>query len=101
MLAFKVLRDDLTSLGLRAARHSRIQYLVGKWTVPGEPITENGESGGLYVTPTRGDANALKRYFERKYGLTARVFSCEIGRILTRTSCRIKTNKIKLIQEII
>ena len=101
MLAFKVLRNDLTSLGLRAARHNRIRYRVGKWTVPDEPIAKNGESGGLYVTPTRGDANALRRYFEKKYGLIARIFSCEIGRILKRTSCRIKTDKVKLLQEII
>jgi len=101
LLAFKVLRSDLTSLGLRAARHNRIQYRVGKWAVPGESIAENGESGGLYVTPTRGDANELKRYFEKKYGLAARIFSCNIGRILKRTSCRIKTDKVKLVQEIV
>jgi hypothetical protein len=101
LLAFKVLRDDLTSLGLRAAKHNRIQYRINRWTIPHDSTSENGESGGLYVTPTCSDANALKRYFERKYGLTARIFSCEIGRILKRTSCRIKTDKVKLIQEII
>jgi hypothetical protein len=101
LLAFKVLRNDLTSLGLRAARHNRIQYRVGKWTVPREPIAKNGESGGLYVTPTLGDANTLRRYFEKKYGMKARIFSCKIGKVLKRTSCRIKTDKVRLLQEII
>lgn len=100
VLAFKVLRNDLTSLGLRAARHNRIQYRIERWIVPGEPIAKNGESGGLYVTPTLGDAKALRRYFERKYRMKARIFSCEIGKIIKRTSCRIKTDKVRLLQEI-
>lgn len=101
MIAFKVLRNDLTSLGLRAAKHNRIKYQVGEWTFPSELITESGESGGLYVAPTRGDANALKRYFEKKHKEAARIFSCEIGRILRRTSCRIKTDKVRLLCEVV
>lgn len=100
MTAFKVLRSDLTSLGLRAAKHSRIKYAHGKWMKPKEPLQKEGDKGGLHVAPTIAAAKDMKRYVAKNHGLRTRVFLCEIGEIFWQTSCRIKTDKVKLIAEI-
>ena len=90
---FKVLREDLTSIGLLGA--SRKQYYFGIWNKPDEPISDHPrKGGGLWVTPTKADARSVRRYALRKYGIRTRIFRCRIGRVLHETSCRVKTNRV-------
>ena len=90
---FKVLREDLTSVGLLGA--PRKQYYYSIWNKPDEPLSHHPrKGGGLWVAPTKADAKSLQRYVLKKYGITTRIFSCEIGNILHKTSCRIKTDKL-------
>ena len=96
---FKVVREDLTSVGLLGA--SRVQYSIGKWVYPREPLSShNRKGGGLWVLWQRSDALRFKRYVEQKYGFGVRIFTCAIGAILYENSYRVKTGKVMLLEEI-
>jgi hypothetical protein len=90
---FKVLREDLTSVGLLGAPQK--QYRFGIWNKPDEPISNHPrKGGGLWVTPTQSDAKAFRKYVLKKHGVRTRIFRCKIGKILHQTSCRVKTDKM-------
>lgn len=92
-IGFKVLRADLTSVGLLGAK--QMQYQFDIWNMPSEPISDHPrKGGGLWVAPTKSDARSFQKYVFRKYGIATRIFRCEIGKIIYRTSCRIKTDKL-------
>lgn len=90
---FKVLRTDLTSVGLLGA--PRKQYCLGVWNRPDEALSNHPrKGGGLWVTPTKSGAKAFQKYVLRKHGIKTRIFRCRIDRVLHQTSCRIKTNGV-------
>ncbi|MBI2109161.1 MAG: hypothetical protein HYT93_03210 [Parcubacteria group bacterium] len=91
-IAYKVLGENLSSLGLMGARE--ITYMPNEWNIPREPVSRGPCEGGLWVTPTRSAARAQQRYAMRKHRKKTRMFRCVIGKILRRTSCRIKTDKL-------
>lgn len=92
--AYKVLRVDLTSLGLLGATQK--QYQVGAWNRPDETLSDHPrKGGGLWVAPTRASARALRRYVLKKHGIPTRLFRCRIGKVLHATSCRVKTDKLR------
>ena len=96
---FKVLRRDLTSVGLLGA--IPLKYVIGKWVRPREPLSSHPyKGGGLWVVKTRGDAKSIKKYLLKKHDVIARIFICDIGRILYETSYRVKTSKVRITQEI-
>jgi hypothetical protein len=89
--AFKVLRNDLTSVGLLGA--CRKQYGFNVCNKPNEPLSAHPRrGGGLWVTPTISDAKAIRRYVAKRHRIETRIFRCRIGRVLYETSCRIKTD---------
>jgi len=91
--AYKVLKDDLSSLRLLGAPH--FVYSFGMWNLPLEPLSGHPrKGGGIWVAPTLSAAKKMVRYMKKAHGVSTRIFRCEIGRILHRTSCRIKTDKI-------
>ena len=95
----KVLKSDLTSLGLRGAHP--IRYRVGKWVKPLEPPSPGlWNGGGLWVVKKRSDAKKVEKNALEKHGIRCRFFFCEIGRIIEETSYRIKTDKVRLTEEI-
>lgn len=97
---FKVLRQDLTSVGLLGAIH--LQYVIGQWVRPREPLSSHPyKGGGLWVVKTASDAKGIKKYLLRKHDIIARIFICDIGRILYKTSYRVKTSKVRITQEIL
>jgi hypothetical protein len=99
---YKVLRVDLTSLGLLGA--TKKQYRFGIWNEPNETQSNHPRrGGGLWVAPTRASARALQRYVLKKHGVQTRLFRCCIGKVLHATSCRIKTDKLRfdVIDEVI
>ena len=90
---FKVLRTDLTSVGLLGAPQK--QYYFGVWNKPDEILSNHPrKGGGLWITPKKSDAKSFQSYVLRKYGIETRIFRCKIGKILYKTSCRIKTDSI-------
>ncbi|MFY9462142.1 MAG: hypothetical protein WAP51_02995 [Candidatus Sungiibacteriota bacterium] len=98
---FKVLRKDLTSLGLLGAR--RIRYRRRGWTTPGEPISNHPrKGGGLWVLKRRSDAKQVKKRMRKEYRVSTRIFTCRIGKKIpkTETSYRVKTDKVRLTEEI-
>jgi len=93
MFAYKVLRRDLTSLGLLGA--ARKQYYFDRWASPDEKISAHPRrGGGLWAAPTRGAARAMQRYVAKKHKIRTRIFRCKIGAVLHRTTCGIKTDRI-------
>lgn len=99
MHAYKVLRKNMCSLGLLGA--SRMRYRKKVWNTPVEAISRHPrKGGGLWVAPTLSSARGMQRYMQKTYGVKTRVFVCTIGKILHRTSCRIKTDKLLLEHEI-
>lgn len=92
-IAFKVLRENLTSVGLLGA--PRKKYFFNVWNKPDEPISRHPKKGGgLWVAPTISDARAFQRYVMKKYGIHTRIFRSRIGNVIYQTSCRIKTDRV-------
>ncbi|MBI2064239.1 MAG: hypothetical protein HYT66_00815 [Candidatus Yanofskybacteria bacterium] len=90
---FKVLRRDLSSVGLLGA--PRKQYYLGVWNKPDEALSGHSRrGGGLWATPTQAAAKSFQKYVLRKHGIQTRLFRCRIGRILHQTSCRVKTDRL-------
>ncbi len=99
MECFKVLRQNLKSVGLLQAAF--LQYKLDKWVKPMEPLSSHPrKGGGLWVVPKKSNAVAMKKYLARKHNLTSRIFRCRIGKIIYRSSCRIKTDKVMLTEEV-
>jgi len=99
MKYFKAVDDNLMSLGLK--RVTPIKYKINKWVYPREK-PQKGEftPGGLWVGKHSSFISWLRRYMRLKYQKEIRIFSCEIGEILFETVNRIKTTKVKLIEEV-
>ena len=90
---FKVLREDMTSVGLLGA--ARKQYLFNVWNIPDEPISDHPrKGGGLWVVPTKSEAKKIRKYVLKKHGIQTRIFQCQIGGIIYSSSCRVKTDKL-------
>lgn len=92
-IAFKVLREDLSSLQLLGA--PKYLYKPDKVNKPQEPLSQHPrKGGGLWVAPNLSSARGMVRYMKNKYGVATRIFRCRIGKVLHRTSCRIKTDTL-------
>lgn len=101
MAYYKVVTEDLKSVGLLKA--PQIQYKIGEWVYPLEPLSNHPrKGGGLWVYGRKCDAFRAKKYVEeeRKIRIPCRVFTCHIGRILYE-KYRTKTDKVMLLEEVI
>ena len=97
---YKVVTEHMRSLGLRR-NPSIIVFPMHSWVKEPRPLECNDKDwGGIWCCEKLGSARALKRYFESRYG-KARIFECEIGEVLFQNSYRTKTDKVKLIKEIL
>ena len=96
---YKVVTKYNKSLGLRK-NPNIITFLINKWVYEPTPSEGKQDTGGIWCCEKLSSARALKKYYEKRYG-TALIYECEIGDILYQNSYRTKTNKIKLIKEIV
>ena len=97
---YKVVTEDMKSLGLRK-NPSIIVFPLNHWIIEPRTLERNDKDwGGIWCCEKLSAAKALKRYFEKRYG-KARIFACEIGEVLFQNSYRTKTDKVKLIKEIL
>jgi len=98
MIYLKATKISMESIGLNRA--SIVQYNLGVWAYP-DKVSSSPIRDGLWVGKNRGFINWLKRYNLKRYNRRIRVFECEIGTVLYETCNRIKTDRVKLIKEII
>lgn len=97
---YKVVTKDLKSVGLLGA--NIVQYKIGEWVYPLESLScHPRKAGGLWICRREGGAFQNREYLWKKHQKTSRVFLCEVGRIFYGTSYRLKTEKVKLIEEIV
>jgi hypothetical protein len=98
---FRVLTEDLKSLGLRR-NPNIIQYPFRKWYfLPTSQIQKGPDDrGGIWVTRTLSDAEKLVKYMKEKHEIKTRLFKAAIDEILYINSYRIKTNGIYLLEEL-
>jgi len=98
---YKVVTQGLRSVGLLKA--PQIQYKIGEWVYPLEPLSDHyRKGGGLWVYGRKCDAFRAKKYVEeeRRIKIKCRVFACQIGKILYKKH-RTKTDKVMLLEEVI
>lgn len=101
-LGYRVVTDDLKSLGLRN-NPNIIQYPFNQWYLLSENMVEGGDNdwGGIWVARTLSGAKGLKKYMAHKYRRETRIFLAALDQILFFNSYRIKTNGIKMFEEYI
>lgn len=99
--AYKVVRSDMTSLGLRKNPNIMTFHLDGWIYLPGKNVVEGiGDYGGIWLARTEGRANAYKKYMANKHGVETRIFLSLIDKILFVNHDRVKTNGVRLIEEL-
>ena len=96
---YKVVTNDLKSLGLRK-NPMILTYRINKWLF--SPTIKKGKTddGGIWCCKSKGNAIKIQKYMLNKHNIETKIFVCEIGKILYKNSYRIKTNKLKIINEI-
>jgi len=101
MITYKVVTKNMKSLGLRN-NPNIIQYPINQWVyLKKEDLQEGARDwGGIWVAKTLSGAKKLRNYMAKKYSHQTRIFKSDIDKILYANSYRIKTNGIKLLEEI-
>jgi len=96
---YKVTKENMESVGLLGARP--IKYKLGQWVYPGEKLScHPRKGGGLWVVKERSSAFGIQKYLMKRHKMKTKAFACQIGLILYETNYRVKTNKMKLIEEV-
>jgi len=94
---FKALQPSLLNCGLNRAKP--LQYLVGEWVFP-DYISGSSVKDGLWVGKNKGFIRWFKKYVLETRGYVPVVFECDIGDILYETSNRVKTDRVKITEEV-
>jgi hypothetical protein len=100
-LLFKVVTEDLKSLGLR--RNPNImKFPVGEWVrLPdGETQTGNSDWGGIWSALKLSGAKTLTKYILEKYNLPTRTFQVALDTPLYANSYRVKSWGVILLREL-
>ena len=100
-IAYKVVTSDMQSLGLRK-NPNIITYKFDEWLwLPSSEIVEGvGDYGGIWAARTPGRAKQYQKYMERKHDTETRAFKSLIGKVLFSNQDRVKTDGIKLVEEL-
>ena len=99
MIGYKVVTIELKSLGLKR-NPTILQYEVGKWIASPEVIKGKGDAGGIWSCRLLSGAKRIRLYMLRKHNIACRIYKVELGRILFANNYRIKTDMVRLIEEI-
>ena len=101
MKYYKVVTNDLKSLGLR--RNPNIMtFKLGKWVSDKTPLfSDKRDNGGIWVANGIANAKKLRYYMNKEKGTICRIFAVEIGKILYRNNYRVKTDKVRLLEEMV
>lgn len=100
-LGFKVVTENLESLGLRK-NPNIIRYPINEWCFlnPENIRKGNDDFGGIWLARTLSGARGLSRYMKNKHSKKTRIFESVLDEILYANDYRIKTNGIYLVGEI-
>lgn len=98
---YKVVKADMTSLGLRK-NPNVMRFTINDWIyLPEEKVVEGiSDFGGIWLARTPGRARAYQKYMQKKYEIETKVFLSLMDRILFINQDRIKTNGIRLLEEL-
>lgn len=101
MIGYKVITENMESLGLRK-NPNILTYPINRWYRLSSKQLKKGSDdwGGIWVAKTLSGAKTLKKYMKEKYDKNVKIYKSLLGGILYMNSYRIKTNAIKLIEEI-
>jgi hypothetical protein len=100
-VAYKVVTDDMKSLGLR--RNPNImQYHPNMWiTIPDEDIRRGSDDfGGMWLARTPGAAKVYQQYMRTQHDQAVRIFQTFVGDVLFVNRVRVKTDAVYLFHEI-
>ena len=100
-LAYKVVTQDMRSLGLRR-NPNILEFTQGEWLLlpKNEVLAGKSDWGGIWAAVDKGNARSLQRYMRRQYNQETRLFAAAIKDVLYENSYRLKTNGIYLIEEL-
>jgi hypothetical protein len=100
-VGYKVVTDDMKSLGLRK-NSNIVQFPVNKWVnLPPEQIVPGkGDYGGIWLAVSLGNARGLQRYMFNKREQETRIFEAIVDNLLYFNSYRMKVGGIKLLEEL-
>jgi hypothetical protein len=100
-IGYKVVTQEIRSLGLKHNKNI-LTFPVDKWIYLPEDMIEasSKDFGGIWAARTLGNAKKLKEYMLKKYSTKTRIFIAALDEILYFNSYRIKTNGIKIFEEI-
>ena len=101
-LGYKIVKEDLTSLGLRK-NPNIMTFPIGEWvTLPDDEVTSGKEDwGGIWTALKKGSINTLKNYMMEMYGTETRAFLTAMDRPVYANSYRIKSQGVMLLEEIL
>jgi hypothetical protein len=100
-LGYKVVTDEMKSLGLRS-NPNIIEYPINEWLYLPKDQLKNGKEdwGGIWVARDASNARNLTKYMEIKHDTNTRVFKALLDKVLYANSYRVKTNGVFLFEEI-
>lgn len=100
-LGYKVVTEDLKSLGLRKNLNI-LTYPINKWyTLPKNQVSYGpGDWGGIWVVRLLSTAKKLQDYMSKGHNTKTRIFKACLDEILYSNSYRIKTTGIKMFEEV-
>jgi hypothetical protein len=101
-IRYRVVTNDMKSLGPRR-NPNILTYPVGEWFYlsNSEVVPGNGDYGGIWVCKKFSGVKTLVKYMKEKYDISTRIFKAEFDKNLYSNSYRIKTNGVKLLEEIV
>jgi len=100
-IAYKVVTQDLRSLGLKR-NPTILTFPIGEWVYENGLLRRTKEDrGGIWVARTMGNARHLAKYMRNKRDTETRIFRSEIGERLYENSYRVKTDKVRMLEELI
>lgn len=99
-LGYKVVTMDRESLGLNG-HNNKIEYPEGAWKkLDDDEIEEGGgDWGGIWAARTYGGANYIENHMQETHDTETRTYEAALDDLLFHNDYRLKTNRIKLLEE--
>jgi hypothetical protein len=100
-ILFKVVTEDLKSLGLRRNPNIR-EFTVGEWMrLPDDELQAgNSDWGGIWSALKFSGAKTLTKYILEKYNLPTMIFEVAVDLPLYANSYRVKSQGVILLREL-
>lgn len=99
-LLFKVVTEDLKSLGLRK-NPNIMTFEIGTWAISSTEIKAgNSDIGGIWCALKISGAKTLRKYMYDQYRIKTKIFKTTVDLPLYSNSYRVKSRAVYLIEEI-